>query len=366
MAVPPDSQPSGESPLFAVGGVAPPGVTPPPERRATAPRARAPRPSWKSLALFGSAALGVLQFTRPARPLEARPFARVVTVPSFPVVAPSASAFGRSGEVKVRFALPGEPVEYPLEVRGDRSALSYEWVRLGGSSPASAPRPLSGSGVIAPPAPGFYQLALVQGTERRVVDELTLAVLVPFRQKVGATLNGYKIGTYLAERLGGAKHDRPAGFVEVAEQDVDMAITKHLRLSDFITHDNQDVWPRYAAVRPELLDKLELVVAEIARRRGGSAPVQLSVHVHSGFRSPYYNRLVSQAAGDSRHQYGDAADVAIDANGDGRITRADCRLIVRAVEAVERAHPELVGGLGLYRQPYVHIDTRGKRVRWQG
>jgi len=35
------------------------------------------------------------------------------------------------------------------------------------------------------------------------------------------------------------------------------------------------------------------------------------------------------------------------------------------VEAVERTHPELVGGLGLYREPYVHIDTRGTRARWK-
>ena len=36
-----------------------------------------------------------------------------------------------------------------------------------------------------------------------------------------------------------------------------------------------------------------------------------------------------------------------------------------------RAHPDLVGGLGLYisrryRTPYLHIDTRGKRSRWTG
>jgi hypothetical protein len=80
---------------------------------------------------------------------------------------------------------------------------------------------------------------------------------------------------------------------------------------------------------------------------------------------------VGRSARDSRHQYGDAADVAIDADGDGRITLTDELLVELAVERVEDAHPDLVGGLGLYmsrryRTPYVHIDARGRKSRWQG
>jgi hypothetical protein len=46
-------------------------------------------------------------------------------------------------------------------------------------------------------------------------------------------------------------------------------------------------------------------------------------------------------------------------------------LVMLAVERVEEAHPDLVGGLGLYtsrryRTPYVHIDVRGTRTRWTG
>jgi len=93
--------------------------------------------------------------------------------------------------------------------------------------------------------------------------------------------------------------------------------------------------------------------------------------VHSGFRTPAHNRGVWRAASDSRHQYGDAADLAIDADGDGRITARDEALVVRAVDEVENEHPDLVGGLGLYTSaayntPYVHIDARGSRSRWKG
>jgi len=112
------------------------------------------------------------------------------------------------------------------------------------------------------------------------------------------------------------------------------------------------------------------VMAHLARQRGDSGRVGLNVSVHSGFRTPSWN-LINRFAGDSRHQYGDAADVAIDANADGRFTLADSKLVALAVEAVERDYPELVGGLGLYsgpkyRTPYVHIDARGTRARWRG
>jgi hypothetical protein len=43
--------------------------------------------------------------------------------------------------------------------------------------------------------------------------------------------------------------------------------------------------------------------------------------------------------------------------------------VLRAVEEVEREHPELSGGVGVYRGtrahgPFAHIDVRGWRARW--
>ena len=82
----------------------------------------------------------------------------------------------------------------------------------------------------------------------------------------------------------------------------------------------------------------------------------------------------------SRHMYGDAADIFIDndgngnmddLNGDGKVNIGDSRMICEAVEAVERNHPELIGGCGVYpgtssHGPFAHIDTRGYRARWTG
>ena len=331
--------------------------------------ARSRRTSAVSGALFGVAALAVIAFYQPPGTLG-RASASRGSPAAFPEARPSVNAYGSSGEVRVQLALPGQLVEYPLEISGDPTSLSYQWVRMSDSLPADSIRPLGGATMVAPPSPGFYRLSVVRGPERQVVDELTLAVLVPFSRKAGATLNGYRIGTYLSEKLGTKKAERPTGFVEVASGDADLPLTKHFKLSDFITHDDQDTWPRYAAISPKLLDKLELVLSELSRQRGNDARVALRVSVHSGYRTPSWN-LINRFAGDSRHQYGDAADVAIDANGDGRFTLSDSKLVALAVDAVERNYPDLVGGFGLYsgpryRTPYVHIDARGTRARWRG
>ena len=317
------------------------------------------------------AAVAALSLTRPLPQLEQGPFAGFLTHTVLPRAVPSATAFGASGEVKLKFAMPGGTLSYPLDVHGDPTELSYGWTRLGSTTLAAAARPLVGSNVVAPKEAGFYQLQLVRGNVRRPVDGLTVAVMVPFAEKEAGLLHGYRIGTYLAERISG-KTPPPEGFLEISPRDVDIAITKHLRVGDFLNHDDQSSWPRYAAVSPRLLDKLELVVAEIARWHGAgdSAKVNLDIDVHSGFRAPDHNRRVRRAATDSQHQYGDAADIAIDVNGDGKLTAIDAAMVGLAVEIVELKHPDLVGGLGLYNSrrsgTYVHIDARGKRARWRG
>jgi len=321
--------------------------------------------------LCAVAALAVTQMGgRPATPPPVATFVR----PAALVANASLNAFGNSRGVRLRFALPGGDIEFPIEVSGDPSQLTYQWLPFRGSALDSA-RSLEGASVRAPERPGFYRLVIIRGSDRRVVNEPALAVMVPFTDKVGSSLNGYHIGTYLAERLT-EDHDRPSGFVEVRPEDLNLMASTHLRLGDFITHDAQaEVWPKYVALNPRLLDKLELVLERIGARAfvrlDSSEAHDVAFDVHSGFRTPAHNRGVPLAARDSRHQYGDAADVAIDADGDGRVTLKDEVLVVRAVDQVEDAHPELVGGLGIYisrryQAPYVHIDVRGTRSRWKG
>ena len=340
-------------------------------KNGNAPEPRSKLAVFGTVVLFCGATIGAVQFMRPSEMLPTAPLtklAEAIAPPLALAASPAASAFGLSGGVNVRFALPGQPLQFPVDFTGKADSLRYQWVHYGDSTSSEPSALLIGDATIAPARPGFYQLALIRGTERDILPRPTLAVIVPFSQKTAGSLNGYKIGTYIAERMGRLDHDRPEGFIEVRPEMLDLQVTKHLKLSDFVTHDDQGgVWPKYVALSPRLLDKLELVFADL----GSRVRPELTVDVHSGFRTPSYNAHVPRAASDSRHQYGDAADIALDADGDGKITITDELLVMLAVERVEEKHPELVGGMGMYIShryptPYLHIDARGTKKRWQG
>lgn len=208
---------------------------------------------------------------------------------------------------------------------------------------------------------------------------LSLFTLHPFADKVNGRVGDYHIGRFPAEKrpARSAAYENPDGFIEVTLENKDTRVSDNFRLTDFLTHDQKNVWPKYLVLREALVDKLELVLVELQHR--GVKAERLTVM--SGFRSPQYNQKGVGRGGrapDSRHQYGDAADILVDnnrdgrlddLNHDGRVNSKDLRILVDAIEAVERRYPELVGGLGLYRAtrthgPFVHVDVRGSRARW--
>src|SRR5688572_1304870 len=113
-------------------------------RRAPVRRRSNARDSVAALVLFVVASVGVIQFQH-GRSAGTTPFAGFLKARSMPVVTPSMHAYGTSGEVKVRFVLPGEPIEYPLQIQGDPTGLTYTWVRVGDSVAIAAPKPLAGA-----------------------------------------------------------------------------------------------------------------------------------------------------------------------------------------------------------------------------
>ncbi|MGQ0640189.1 MAG: hypothetical protein ACT4P6_05360 [Gemmatimonadaceae bacterium] len=208
--------------------------------------------------------------------------------------------------------------------------------------------------------------------------EFSLLVMRPFGAKRGESLNGYRLGRWPAERwLMARNYFNPDGFVEVTQANAKLRLSQHFVLGDFLTHDQASKWPKYVVLEEKLVDKLELVMQSL-NARGVKATGAV---VLSGFRAPYYNdRGVGEGmARASRHQYGDAADVIIDSNGDGRmddlsgdgrIDIRDAEVINRAVDEVEKRFPMLTGGLGRYqamgpRGPFAHIDVRGTSARWE-
>lgn len=214
----------------------------------------------------------------------------------------------------------------------------------------------------------------------RPQDSSTFALIVqrPFGAKRGDMLNGYRLGRWPAERwIMSRNYFNPDGFVEVTPQNQRLQLSKHFTLGDFVTHDQRDTWPKYVVLEEKLIDKLELVLADLNAR---GIPTR-NVRVLSGFRAPYYNdrRVGEGMARASRHQYGDAADIIIDDDGNGRmddlnrdgvVDLRDIGPITAAIARVEQAHPSLAGGLGTYQAvgpsgPFAHVDVRGTSARWE-
>jgi len=226
-----------------------------------------------------------------------------------------------------------------------------------------------------PTRPGAYRLL----SETR--QALTCFVLTPFAAKVRGSIGGYRMGTWPFElkTASNPAYDNPPGFVEVRPENLGTHVSEHFTLGQFVTKGQDEVWPKYLALDPRLVDKLELTIDELARR---GHPVG-KLTVMSGFRTPDYNESGGDSAGRSavsRHMFGDAADVYPDSGGsgwiddlnrDGRRDIRDARVLAAAAAAVEEKHPELAGGIGIYpgangHGPFVHIDARGRRARWGG
>ena len=260
-----------------------------------------------------------------------------------------ASLIGSSGKLKAVFSLPG-----------DRETQS-----------------IAG----AAGNPGVYPLATGATGDAAIAANLSLIVLKPFSAKVNGRIGTYRMGTWPYEKgtPRSASYAPPRGFVEVTRETFGTHVSEHFTVGEFVTKDQKDVWPKYLALDRRLLDKLELTIAEL--NLAGYRVKDMSVM--SGFRTPQYNEKGVGAGGRSsvsRHQYGDAADVYPDDNGDGRlddlnrdgrVDMKDARILAAAAEAVEKKNPELVGGIGIYpansaHGPFVHIDARGTRARWGG
>jgi uncharacterized protein YcbK (DUF882 family) len=230
--------------------------------------------------------------------------------------------------------------------------------------------------------PGVVKAVIAAGGALQRVAGFSVITPRPASDVHGGRLGLYYIGNWpraTRTRGGRVEYGPPSGFIEVTPSNENTRLSQHFEIKDFLTHDQGNVWPKYVVVSMKLVDKLELVLADL--RAHGVNPE--GVHVMSGFRTPQYNRGGGDPSGRatlSRHMYGDAADIYIDNNGtgamsdlnhDGRVDLADARVILASVDRVERAHPSLVGGCGVYvgngsHGPFVHIDTRGYPARWTG
>ncbi len=316
-------------------------------------------------------------------------------LPAEPNLAPATkqitSAIFEPGAPKTAY-INDAMLEFLDPLRGESGKLRFATRQPGSQiverAPGGAAARLSGgkgdvtTEFTAPENPGIYKLAVQLNEATRAIEELNIITLVPLSQKRGGRIGMYFLGHWPYEKAGKPKapaYATPSGFIEVTPENQDTYVSEHFRLRDFLTKDQSNVWPKYLPLNPKLVDKLELTIQELESR---SIDVK-HMTIMSGFRTPHYNESGGNTAGRanlSRHMYGDASDVFVDNDGNGvmddlnhdrRIDVRDAEVIQQAAESVEREHPSLVGGIGVYSAccghgPFTHIDVRGFRARWRG
>jgi hypothetical protein len=223
----------------------------------------------------------------------------------------------------------------------------------------------------SPSKPGIYPIQVLASDIGEEI-QLKAFVLIPFHQLQGGFLNGYRIGRYPKKILPGL--GLPAGFIEVTPENEDVFVSPNFRLKQFLC--KQPACSRkYLVLNERLPLALEYILAQVKM-----AGFQVSTfQVMSGYRTPCYNCSLGNVRY-SAHQWGMAADIFIDEDGDGimddlnadgLIDICDAGVLYRLIDDAA-SRPEargLIGGIGKYpatgtHGPFLHIDVRNRLARW--
>ena len=253
------------------------------------------------------------------------------------------------------FALPGESVAITTDpsMHFQVMASGGEWQERGAGRWTWR----------APAAAGDYPIDIVRDDGARM--RLEAFVMVSARRVHDGRLNGYRIGHYPQTPLDGlAIYRAPQGFVEVTPALAGVHVSPHFTLGQFLCKQSGG-YPKYLVLRPQLLLKLEALMAYLDTQ-GVAAR---AVHVMSGYRTPAYNERLGDARY-SRHMWGDAADLYIEDSGvNGRYL--DSGELAGDFDGLfhQPAYAYLRGGIGAYpatsaHAPFVHVDARGFDARW--
>ena len=158
----------------------------------------------------------------------------------------------------------------------------------------------------APESSGLYPL-FIHDAPKSDSMQINVFVLVPLHNIKDGYLNGYHVGEYPDIPLKNlAIYKKPPGLIEVTSENRGTLVSPHFRLEQFLCKQPGD-YPKYVLIKERLLLKLELILEELNK----AGHHYSSLHIMSGYRTPYYNKLIGNVKY-SRHVWGGAADVFVD------------------------------------------------------
>jgi len=268
------------------------------------------------------------------------------------------------------FVLPGEKLI--LEVMNGKDNTTYTFRAEEGKAIRKADNTWQWE---SPGQSGSYALTITDNGSGETIL-LNVFVMVPYKKIEEDRLNGYRIGKYPAIPLKQLPiYKPPSGFIEVTEENEETLISPHFRLKQFVCKQNSG-YPKYVVLKERLLLKLELILERVNEQ---GYPCD-TFHIMSGYRTPYYNKVIGNVKY-SQHLWGGAADIYIDEdpkddmmddlNGDGKNNYHDAAILYNVIDSLygKPFYEFFLGGLGIYKKtdshgPFVHVDVRGFRARW--
>ena len=261
---------------------------------------------------------------------------------------------GESEEIEVVFGPPGQHYELAASA-GQVEAIDADRWRW-----------------TAPMGAGVYPLTVTDPSSGQS-SIINAIVMVPASEAADGRIGDYRIGKY-PDTARKKNYRNPTGFIQVTQENQHTLISPHFPLRQFLCK-QAGGWPKYVVLQTRLLLKLETLLQQANEHWE-------NVHtftVMSGYRTPYYNRAIGNVSL-SRHMFGDAADIYIDRdgngrmddlNGDGKSNYKDATLLATLLEDMtdQPWYQPFLGGLGKYgtrshRGPFIHVDVRGYRARW--
>lgn len=152
-------------------------------------------------------------------------------------------------------------------------------------------------------------------------------------------------------------------FYKLSMEQAMQKIVADWRIIDFISGDQKNFWI-YSSDKEFywLMDKKVLIAFLQLKKEMEKKNLDWNaLRLNSANRSPYWNDHVGGAAY-SRHLCGDAVDFSVgDADKNGIVNYEDKLKVLELCELIIGDR----GGIGLYpKTQAIHIDTRGRRARW--
>ena len=226
----------------------------------------------------------------------------------------------------------------------------------------------------APVKPGLYEMK-VKTPAGATIGEFDVFVMVPASAVQKGVLNNFQIGEYPDKPLNGNPiYAPPTSFIEVTKENEDTKVSPNFRIGQFLTKQKSG-YPKYLVVDERLVYLLEAIGRHL-EPMGWDAD---DIFVMSGYRTPYYNKQLDDTKY-SLHQWGRAADIFLDKDGNGMmddfnsdkvVSRDDAVALAAMLDSLSKTAElkTFIGGLGVYGStashgPFVHVDTRPWRARW--